>query len=427
MKTNKYRSLALAIAVASLAGLVGQTARAETADDLYAAMSAGKCSPALTSLKASAEAGDPSAQDSLGIAYINGLCKLPKSDELAFGWIRKAAEQGLAGAQRNAGLMYAAGQGVGRDERMAVDWLQKAAAQGDASALNSLGNHYYNGQGVAKDWKAAAAAYRKAAEQGERFAQYNLASMYDAGEGMAKDEREALAWYLKAAEQGHPESQYTVGVKYSFGRGVAKDERVAVGWYRKAAEQGHILASNNLGAAYEDGRGALQDHVEAVRLYEVAARANSTWGQRNLGRMLRDGKGTDANIVQAHAWLNLAASAEKPQPDAIKERDALAAEMSSAQLAEAQRLAREWKPGAAMGMTRLKQPAPAPAATRQPVASADPYPPRPAARPGVVTCSTRCNNGDCYRSYADGRKSHFQAQRKFNPMNNQWEFDAGNC
>lgn len=60
-------------------------------------------------------------------------------------------------------------------------------------------------------------------------------------------------------------------------------------------------------------------------------------------------------------------------------------------------------------------------------AEAAAYPERPAQRPGVVTCNTRCNNGDCYRTYGDGRKTHFQARQKFNPLNSQWEFDSGSC
>lgn len=213
------------------------------------------------------------------------------------------------------------------------------------------------------------------------------------------------------------------------GRGVTKDEREAVTWYRKSAEQGYVAAQNNLGNAYEHGTGARQDFVEAARWYEAAARTGNAWGQRNVGRLLRKGQGVAQNLVQAHAWLNLAASMDEPHPDAAAERDALAAELTPAQLADAQRLAREWKPGAAMGATRVKVAA-APAPALKAVAAATntgSYPPAPAARPGVVTCSTRCNNGDCYRTYADGRKTHFQAQQKYNPLNNQWEFDAGGC
>lgn len=51
------------------------------------------------------------------------------------------------------------------------------------------------------------------------------------------------------------------------------------------------------------------------------------------------------------------------------------------------------------------------------------YPSRPAAKSGY----TSCNNGDCYRTYSDGRKVRFQAQQKFNPFNSQWEFDSGSC
>jgi hypothetical protein len=44
-----------------------------------------------------------------------------------------------------------------------------------------------------------------------------------------------------------------------------------------------------------------------------------------------------------------------------------------------------------------------------------------------VTCNTRCNNGDCYRSYGDGRQVHFQAKQKFNPLSSQFEFDTSGC
>lgn len=44
-----------------------------------------------------------------------------------------------------------------------------------------------------------------------------------------------------------------------------------------------------------------------------------------------------------------------------------------------------------------------------------------------TTCNTRCSNGDCYRTYSDGKKVHFQAKQKFNPFNNQFEWDSGQC
>jgi len=45
-----------------------------------------------------------------------------------------------------------------------------------------------------------------------------------------------------------------------------------------------------------------------------------------------------------------------------------------------------------------------------------PNPARPNTKPGVTTCTTRCVNGDCFRTYDNGRQVQFQAQRKLNPF-----------
>ena len=57
----------------------------------------------------------------------------------------------------------------------------------------------------------------------------------------------------------------------------------------------------------------------------------------------------------------------------------------------------------------------------------DPYPPAPAKVPGRVSCSTRCVNADCWRTYDDGRKVKFRAKQKWNPFDNRFEWDAGPC
>ena len=52
----------------------------------------------------------------------------------AFEWYEKAAEQGLADAQCNLGVMYRYGQGVDQSDSQAMRWYAKAAAQGDERA-----------------------------------------------------------------------------------------------------------------------------------------------------------------------------------------------------------------------------------------------------------------------------------------------------
>jgi hypothetical protein len=55
------------------------------------------------------------------------------------------------------------------------------------------------------------------------------------------------------------------------------------------------------------------------------------------------------------------------------------------------------------------------------------YPAPPAKRLGVVSCNSKCINGDCYRTYDDGRKVHFQAKQKWDPFENRFDWDSGSC
>ena len=100
---------------------------------------------------------------------------------------------------------------------------------------------------------------------------------------------------------------------------------------------------------YGEGRGVPQDYAEAARWYRLAAERGDAQAQYNLGLAYARGEGVTQNAVEAHVWFNLAA-ARFPANDtrnrtaAVKNRDTVAGEMSSDQLAEAQKRAREWKP-----------------------------------------------------------------------------------
>lgn len=51
--------------------------------------------------------------------------------------LKKAAEQGMAEAQHNLGLMYARGEGIPENRVQAYAWFSIAAAQGDDSARDN--------------------------------------------------------------------------------------------------------------------------------------------------------------------------------------------------------------------------------------------------------------------------------------------------
>ncbi len=111
---------------------------------------------------------------------------------------------------------------------------------------------------------------------------------------------------------------------------------------RPLAEQGNADAQYNLGLMYDKGYGVPQDYGQARQWYEKAAAQGKTNAQYNLGVLYHNGHCVPKNLVQAHKWFNLSA-ANGDKVGAVT-RDALAIRMTRAQIDEAQRLAREWKP-----------------------------------------------------------------------------------
>jgi TPR repeat protein len=121
-----------------------------------------------------------------------------------------------------------------------------------------------------------------------------------------------VVWYRKAAEQGDADAQTIVALMYVNGHGVSQDYAQALIWYRKAADQGNGSAQLGLGLMYANGHGVPQDYVRARMWFDIAAAAAGA---------------SDVSVRTAVKW-----------------RDLVATRMTPAQVAEAQRLAREWTP-----------------------------------------------------------------------------------
>lgn len=79
---------------------------------------------------------------------------------------------------------------------------------------------------------------------------------------------------------------------------------------------------------------------DALTQYETDAQKGRADALYNLGLAYSTGQGVTVDFVAAHKWFNLAAM--KGSELAKSWRAQLAAEMSSGQIAEALRLAREW-------------------------------------------------------------------------------------
>jgi len=92
---------------------------------------------------------------------------------------------------------------------------------------------------------------------------------------------------------------------------------------------------------YAKGQGVPQDYTEAVKWYRLAAEQGDAVAQSILGLKYAKGQGVAQNYIQAYMWETLAAA--QGNENAAKGLEILEKKMTPVQVAEAQRLAREWK------------------------------------------------------------------------------------
>ena len=182
-------------------------------------------------------------------------------------------------------------------------------------AVSSFGGQFEDAMAAYErsDYTTAFRLLKPLAERGDAKAQHNLGVLYDYGRGVTQDSAKAWKWYRRAAGKGIPEAQHNLGLMYAYGQGVPQNYPEAAKWYRRAADQGMPDSQVNLGVMYYNGQGVPRDYV------------------------------------LAHMWLSLAASrypasTRKTLNDAVNFQELVDSKMTPEQIAEAQRLAREWKP-----------------------------------------------------------------------------------
>jgi TPR repeat protein len=126
-----------------------------------------------------ANRGDANSQDEVGHFHMASAIRLDilqgtSADDAtvaarwaqALGFMERAAEQSIAGAQSMCGQIYANGdRSVPQNWTTAVKWFCKAAAGGDMGAQWAMGLCYYYGRGVDRDTAQATTWFRKAAAQ----------------------------------------------------------------------------------------------------------------------------------------------------------------------------------------------------------------------------------------------------------------------
>ncbi len=243
-----------------------------------------------------------------------------------------------------------------------------------------------------KDYPTALYLFKPLAEQGNASAQRQIAMMYFKAQGTKKDDQEALRWFLAAANQGAVGDELTLAKYYQMDGDnatslkmagalgtAAQDYAEARKWLDKAAAKGSLDAVRLIGDTYLTGRGVDQDYKQAAVWLRNAADAGDKGAQYELGLLYKKGLGVGpTDNVQALMWLSL--SAAQNNDKAATEKDFLSKTMVPDDIAQANKLVKEWKakpytPGAANNMLKAAAPVPAPAAAAVPAATAAPAAP----------------------------------------------------
>lgn len=125
------------------------------------------------------------------------------------------------------------------------------------------------------------------------------------------DYQTAIPVFARLAKLGHPVAEWLMGNVYYAGQGVPQDYRQALIWFEKAANQGYMPA-----------------YAPTATLYET-------------------GKGTPVDTGRAYLWYNIAIAAlpySVERYGLMKQRDALADQMTPAQIDAAQKRSLAFQP-----------------------------------------------------------------------------------
>lgn len=270
----------------------------------------------------------------------------------AVDWFRRSAEQGEGRARSKLIEMLLMGEGTGRDHKEAAMWLRKSAEQGNASDQIRLSILLTLGDGIPNDVDEAAEWFHKGVSaclpDDEHFPPNQIA--FGIFERFWEKESDSAKWIRALAEQGEPYAQYVLGscLKSGFREDFPQDREEAVVWQWKAAEQGYAKSQQLIGDAFYYGstRGFPKDYKKAAMWYRKASEQGLNTAQFSLGLMYFQGEGVVQDFVEGYKWLNLAVAETEPgflREEYVKSRDKAAKLMTTEQIAEAQKLSREWK------------------------------------------------------------------------------------
>ena len=264
------------------------------------------------------------------------------------------------------------GDGIARDERAATSWFGKAAEQGHVAAALELNHLRREGVAIPADEAKIAAALGLAVERGDLEAMRALAEMQIEGRGLPRNPEQGLGLLRRAVASGSALAAQDLANLYLRGApGIPKNPAEGFRSMAASARLGNAAAMLELGSLYFNyPEPAMVDPAEGYRWLMRAALADDPAAQEMLAGVLADGAMAGArtvlapDLVPADMWLRLAA--RSPFHDNTSLRRRIEANMTAAQLDEAQTRAAAWQPHPAPDVLAMTIDLPAAAGAKRP-------------------------------------------------------------
>jgi TPR repeat protein len=104
----------------------------------------------------------------------------------AMAWYRLAANQNIAAAYNNIGLLYTSGVGVSRDHDIALEYYLKAAGNNNYDAMENVAKAFLFGRGLRLDKYRALEWFIKYGDKPDRIKKLNDQGFHLKGEDKGK-------------------------------------------------------------------------------------------------------------------------------------------------------------------------------------------------------------------------------------------------
>ena len=256
-------------------------------------------------MREKAEDGVAWAMFNMGVMYLCGSKGQPKNAEEAFRWFQRSASGEYPDGYALLGCCYRRGQGVDKDEMRGIINTGVAAGRGSMNGCCDLGAYSQllsaRGSPPYENERAATFWYRK---MQKCSADSVHPSKHDTIRTwlLENAEEESVAETRKMAH-GNPEAMFDMGLMYLSGglKGLPKKEEEAFRWFERCADADFPNGYALLGFCYLRGLGVGKDEMRGLMNIGVAAGRGSMHGCFQLAQIFAESSYEDA-VEHAIKW-----------------------------------------------------------------------------------------------------------------------------